>query len=140
MTATPATIANAGNQSNLRSLALRIVMPFSLCPNIRNRPIAFFEVQDALGRAIQILILPRPQTPEERHEPHAAHQERNRQQNGKGAHKASTDCAGSIDRVGPFQDKRSAFATTTSEEMDMAIAAIKGVTSPAIAIGTKSTL
>src|SRR5690606_30631798 len=60
-------------------------------------------------------------------QPQRAHAQRDGYQQGKAAHLAALA-------------RRSELATTTSELRDMAIAAISGVTSPASASGTATTL
>lgn len=84
-------------------------------------------VQDAQSRAVEILELPRPGSPEERRQAEQPKPQRNRHQNRQDRHFAAPR-------------SRSALATTTSDDPDIASAAISGVTSPAIARGTASRL
>lgn len=109
-------------------------IPRALSPSPRaaDRPragSAFFfiviVVQDALGRAVEILELSRAQGPEEGRETDEAQQQRRRDEQQQAAHEALRSSA-----------RRSALQTTTSDELDMATAAISGVTRPATASGT----
>ena len=79
------------------------------------------------SRAFAIVELPIPQRPEEGGEAEQAKEKGNRDQQAKTDHFAA-----------PF--KRSALAMTISEDVDMATAATSGVTLPATASGTASTL
>ena len=80
--------------------------------------------QDAMGGAVKVVELPRPKCPQE----------------GKQTEKAQKQCGGNE----PQQNVQSAylrfnlseFTITTIEDVDMAMAAINGVTRPATAIGT----
>lgn len=78
--------------------------------------------KNAKSRALQIIELTRSQSPEEGDEPTRPKQQRHGDQNGQNIHEAA-------DR------SRSALATTTMEEHDIATAAISGVTNPARASG-----
>ena len=85
----------------------------------------------APGGALEIVVLPafeRPQKPEQADKPKA---KRQRHQNHHHFHHG-LPCA--------TRRARSAFSITSSEEPDIAAAAISGVTTPLIAIGTASKL
>jgi len=84
---------------------------------------AIIIVQDPVGSAVQIVILIRVYRPQKRPEAEQAKPQGNRDQINNNVHSAP-----------PF--KRSAFNVTTSDEADMAMAAISGVTLPVTAIGT----
>ena len=83
--------------------------------------------EDAVGGAVEILELARAHGPEEYAQASQAHQQGNRDEEGKTAHRAA-------------RASRSELATTTRELVDIARAAISGVTSPASASGTASRL
>jgi hypothetical protein len=85
----------------------------------------------AVGRAFQVLVLARPERPEESGKSQAAHTKGKRNKPRKYGH-----CANSSFAV----RKRSAFTVTTIDEVDIATAAINGVTIPAMASGMKSIL
>lgn len=84
-----------------------------------------------VGRAFHILVLAGLERPKECGEPNAAHKEGQRNEPCKCGH-----CANSSFAV----RKRSAFTVTMMDEVDIAIAAINGVTIPAMASGMKSIL
>src|SRR5690606_19579475 len=83
--------------------------------------------QDSVGRAFGILELAVAQRPEERREAGEAQSERNGDQEQQAVHLTAFA-------------SRSELATTTSELADIAAAAISGVSIPASASGTASTL
>lgn len=83
--------------------------------------------QDATRRALKIIILTRPDRPDERGEAQAAKQQRNGNEDRDDVH------------LGPSASSRfnrSAFIVTSRDEDDIATAATSGVTKPAIAKGT----
>lgn len=86
--------------------------------------------KDAQGCAPRILELPRAQSPQEREEPQEAEGKRGRNENQQNAHK---DLRG-------FPARRSALSVTISEDDDIAIAAMSGVTKPRTARGMAQTL
>ncbi|CAN5261379.1 hypothetical protein BH10PSE14_BH10PSE14_10830 [soil metagenome] len=83
--------------------------------------------QDANRRTVEILELRRAHSPEERGKPAKPECQRDRDEKRYAGHRVA-------------RRKRNALATTSSDEPDMASAAISGVTIPAIAIGTASML
>lgn len=83
--------------------------------------------EDAQGRALEIIELAGAKRPEEAAQAAKPQQQRHRDQEGQPVHRAAPR-------------SRSALPTTISDEADIASAAIKGVTTPAIASGTASTL
>src|ERR1700731_4211082 len=85
----------------------------------------------APGGALEIVILPAPQRPEKSEQADETKPERQRHQNDHHFHHAL-----------PLATRRarSAFSITKSEEPDIAAAAINGVTTPLIAIGSASRL
>lgn len=83
--------------------------------------------KDSLRRAVEIVELTAPRRPEEGGQPEEPEPERDRQEQEQAAHRAAPR-------------SRKALATTRIELPDMASAAISGVTLPAIASGTASTL
>lgn len=105
--------------------------------------------EDPLGGSVKIFVLATPQRPQEAAQAKRAKEEGDRDEVGKGRHE---DWANSLmsDRLagrtsfaselGTEPCKRSALPMTSSDEADMAIAAIKGVTCPRIAIGTATAL
>lgn len=101
--------------------------------------------EHAFGCAVEILQLPIPHRPEKGEQTHQTHGEPDRDEPESVAHAAS---AIGQEGSGPARtgvavrrcDRRRALATTTMEEEDMAMAATSGVTYPATAIGTTSTL
>lgn len=84
-------------------------------------------IQNPERRPIQILELTRSCRPKECRQPQQPKPKRDGQQQREDRHLAAPR-------------SRSALATTTSDEPDIASAAISGVTSPAIASGTARTL
>lgn len=87
-------------------------------------PILRFAInQDPLACAFKIVELPAGQRPNEGSQAAQSQQQRDRDKDGNPGHRAH--------RV-----RRSALATTMMEEVDIAIAAISGVTSPNSASGT----
>lgn len=83
--------------------------------------------QDTQRSAIEIVKLSAAQRPEKGPQSEQAQAQRNGDQDGYARHLAA-----------PFN--RNAFATTMTDEPDMASAAINGVTIPMIAIGTATRL
>jgi len=83
--------------------------------------------KDAQGCTIEIIELPARRRPEECRKPEQAKQQRYRDEDGNDAHRAA-------------RLRRNAFTTTRIDEHDMASAATRGVTWPAIARGTASRL
>jgi len=83
--------------------------------------------QNAAGGAIEIVELPRLERPEETCETAKAERKCHWDEQQQSAHAC-------------LRAKRSALPTTNREELDMATAAMSGVTKPAIAIGTASAL
>lgn len=81
--------------------------------------------QDAVSGAVEILELARPQRPQEGAEPYRSEQERGWNKEQKTVH----------DMV-LARPRRKALPITTMDELDMAMAATSGVTSPAAASGT----
>lgn len=90
-----------------------------------------FVLKSPIGRAFQILILAGFERPKEGRKPHAAQEERRRNEPDKRRHSDNSSFA---------VRRRKAFTVTMMEEVDMAMAAMSGVTRPATARGTKSTL
>ena len=96
--------------------------------------------------AVHVLILARPQGPDEGGKPHAAEEQGHGHEVEKRLHQASSSTLWRVTRPkrGSSQPlrvrNRMAFAITRSEEPDMASAAISGVTWPEIAMGTARTL
>lgn len=87
--------------------------------------------QDALCRALEIVILPAPQRPEKTGEPEKAEDK-------GGGHEENEDI-----HLLPFalpRFSRSEFSVTVIEELDIATAATSGVTKPATASGTATAL
>ncbi len=72
--------------------------------------------EDAIGRTVQILELPGFERPEKSHQPDQAQEQSRRYQHQE------------VSQVFPPRPRRSALAITSNEEVDMAMAAIKGVT------------
>src|SRR5215216_1185930 len=79
------------------------------------------------GRAVKVVILTALERPEKSEQPCETEAERQRHQNDEHFHHGLR-CA--------TRRARSAFNITSSEEPDIASAAISGVTNPAMAIGT----
>ncbi len=95
----------------------------------RTRPVRRLLLdKNAGGGAIKIIVLSALERPHEGEQPGNTHQERDRDQEEETHVRA----------VPP--PMRNAFATTRMEDSDMAIAAMRGVTKPAIAIGTATML
>lgn len=86
-------------------------------------------VEDALGGALQIIILARPQRPEEGAQAQQAKAERDRDQHDQDVHGAAPADAGIawIARGGRGARRRRALPTTITEDSDMAAAATRGV-------------
>ncbi len=87
----------------------------------------FIVEQDAVGGAFQILVLAGAERPQEDREAAAAEQQARTEQVKDDVH-----------QVRPC--RRKLFASTTSDEPDIAAAASQGVTNPATASGTISAL
>src|SRR5690606_15051238 len=100
--------------------------------------------QDALGRAVQIFVLPVAQRPEEGKKRSSAHQKGDGNEPREITHEAASASfpARRLAATGFGVSPRSlrALATTRMEESDMAMAAISGVTWPARASGRTVTL
>lgn len=82
------------------------------------------------GGAIEIVILAVPEGPEKGRKAEPAKRDRKRHQIEQDFHQAGPLC----------RRARKAFSITSSDEPDIAAAAISGVTRPAIASGTASAL
>src|SRR3569623_1593398 len=91
-------------------------------------PVGGIVEQDALRCAVHVFVLPRFQRPEEGREAEPAHAKRDRDEEEQDVH-----CSLAFPR-------RSAFRITMIDELDMATAAISGVTWPRIASGTAARL
>ena len=85
-------------------------------------------LQNAIGSAFQVVELPGSERPQEPGKADEAEEQCDGTKPGKGAQGAS---------LMVMARNRTAFAVTRIEEVDIATAAIKGVTRPAAAIGTK---
>lgn len=85
-------------------------------------------LQNAISGALQIVELPGPERPQEPGKADEAEEQRDGNEPGKSTHGAS---------LMVMARNRTAFAVTRIEEVDIATAAIRGVTKPAAAIGTK---
>lgn len=105
--------------------------------------------KDALGGSLEILVLTAPQGPQEAPKSKRSEEEGHGDEVGKGRHDVCANwpaperLSGLAACAGGFAAKlcrRSAFPMTSSEEADMAIAAISGVTCPSMAIGTATAL
>lgn len=107
-----------------------IVRPLGLTLPPRGRLVRVI-LQDAIGGSVKILELTGLQRPQERRKPQQAEEQRDRDEPGEGGHGFS---------LASLLRSLSAFAVTKIDEVDIAIAATSGVTNPAIAIGTNSTL
>ena len=83
--------------------------------------------QDTERRTVEIVELARANRPEKGGQRGKAEAERERDEQGEAVHRAA-------------RRRRRALATTSSEDPDIASAAISGVTRPAIASGTARTL
>lgn len=99
-------------------------------------------VHNALACSVQILELAALHRPEKCAKPRKPHAERDRNQPCEEVAHASTGRKprDRVSRACPPDDRRSALATTRIDDVDMAIAAISGVTYPAIASGRASAL
>lgn len=86
-------------------------------------------VEDALGGALQIIILARPQRPQEGAQAQQAKAECDRDKHDQDVHGAAPADAGTacIARGGCGARRRSALPTTITEDSDMAAAATRGV-------------
>lgn len=91
-------------------------------------------VEDAPGRTFQVFILSAPHGPEECEEPEAAENQCDRNEIDQRVHSPLPDgCSGAMRSRRPivFGDavpaSRNALATTISDELDIAIAATRGV-------------
>ena len=85
-------------------------------------------LERAIGSAVKVLELTRAERPQEGRKADAAEQQRHRNQPGERGH----------DR--PLPARRAALRVTRMEEVDMTMAAISGVTRPAMANGTQTAL
>ena len=84
--------------------------------------------QDAVGGPVQVVELAGLQSPEESDQPDTPENEGDGNEHQK------------VGQPVLPRDSRRALPITTSDDVDMAIAAIRGVTNPATAIGTVNTL
>lgn len=84
--------------------------------------------QNPIGRAVQILELTRPQCPKKSGEPQSAKDQCHWNQHQEIAHQTLLD------------DRRNALVMTITDEVDIEMAAISGVTIPMTAIGMVKTL
>lgn len=96
--------------------------------------------QDAQRGAIHVVILFRPQRPEEAGQTSQTQGERQRNEVDEDVHdRFPTERRGA--GASECRDRaRSALSVTSNDEPDIAAAAINGVTKPAIAIGTANVL
>ena len=117
--------ARTSAQATASSYAERFPRVSGACPYRR------LVLKRPVGRAFQILVLAGLERPKECGEPNAAHKEGQRNEPCKCGH-----CANSSFAV----RKRSAFTVTMMDDVDIAMAAINGVTIPAMASGMKSIL
>jgi hypothetical protein len=159
MTAAPENNASAATQSNRLSPAsfigrIPLVRAFIVatarvpCPALpRQRRRGSVGQKHSFGGAIKVFVLTCPHRPQECREACNAHSQGYRHQPDKVIHDASANlrlglsaASGEAPLPAAPMVRRSAFATTKIEEVDMATAAISGVTYPAIATGTTRTL
>lgn len=84
--------------------------------------------QDAVSGPVEVVELTRFQSPEKREQAEKSEQESGRDQEQQNIHRPQP------------RFSRSEFVVTRSEDADMAMAAPRGVTSPAIASGTVTAL
>src|SRR5690242_11756586 len=102
--------------------------------------------QNPRGRALEIVILAVFQRPHEGRKSYQAKPDRNRNEEEEIDHSvASTASSGMARRAGsrsrrPRWPRRSAFATTMSDDADIATAATSGVTSPRMPSGIATRL
>lgn len=87
--------------------------------------------ESAIGRAFEILELPGFERPYETRKPQAAKKQSGRDQPEKRGHAVSSSLA-VLSRI--------AFSVTRIDDVDIAMAATRGVTNPAMARGTKMRL
>ena len=92
---------------------------------VRRRLVFFLVKQNTARRAVEIFVLARSQRPEKGAEPEKPEEQCDRNEIDEHGHDGRTP-----------RWSRKALAMTRIEELDMAIAAISGVTTPAIASGT----
>ena len=85
-------------------------------------------LERAIGGAFEIVELAGAERPHEGAQTNSTQQQCNRHKPGESGH------------VRGFPARRSAFAVTRIDELDMTIAAISGVTKPAMASGTQTML
>ena len=83
--------------------------------------------QDALGRAVEVIVLTAVHRPQKCGQTEQAHDQRGRYEDRQAGHSAALR-------------KRREFPTTSNDDNDIASAATKGVANPAIAIGTAKAL
>ena len=91
----------------------------------------FLVIEGSPGGTIQVLELSGAQGPDKGDKAGTSQGERGRNEPGEGGHVRSSSFA---------VRSRTALRVTAMEEPDMAMAAIKGVTKPAIASGTQTAL
>lgn len=105
--------------------------------------------KDPLGGAVEVFVLATLQSPQEAPQAKRSKEEGHRYEVGKGRHEdwANLVMSERLSRrtffageLGMELCRRSAFPITSSEEADIAIAAIRGVTWPRMAIGTAMAL
>ena len=89
--------------------------------------LSFFIDQDALGRAVEVIVLTAVHRPQEPGQAEQSHDQRGRYEDRKTGHSAA------------FR-KRREFPTTSNDDSDIASAATSGVAKPAIATGTAKAL
>lgn len=97
----------------------------------RRAVIQVIVVENAVRGAFQIVELARFQRPKERRKPRASHEQRRGNEPSERRHGFNLSF---------IVRSLNAFAVTRIDDVDMAIAATRGVTSPAMASGTKSRL
>lgn len=97
------------------------------CVVLQGRVVSFRQ-QDSFGGAVQIVVLPGVQGPQERREARKAHPESDWNQPREVTHAASAIWRGRAIVAAPVSGSRSAFATTSMDDADIATAAINGVT------------
>lgn len=104
--------------------------PFSfVAGSIGARSVVPTVIQDSFGIPFGIVELMRPQGPDEGRQARRAQAQRNWDKHEQNLHEASSQSR-----------NRRAFSVTETELSDMAKAAIRGVTKPATASGTATTL
>src|SRR5690606_20003500 len=87
-------------------------------------------VENALGGAVEVVILAVAQGPEKDDQPGEAQNDRDRNEIEEIVHAVASASIGRGRRRSGCQPRRRALSTTTTEEADMATAARNGLTSP----------